>query len=73
MGLEQVTDFSNYTTELMYVLRGLFAYGELDSRPVRYNNVIMWLDSEQRLHRYLYPAIEREDGTNEHWEHGIKI
>lgn len=69
---EQITGFNNYTPEIMCVLRGLFAYEEIDSRPIKYNGVVIWINAEQRLHRMYYPAIEREDGTNEHWEKGIK-
>lgn len=70
--IESITGFKNYTPEAIYVLRGLFANEEIDSRPLKYNGVVIWLDAEQRIHRYTYPAIEREDGHAEYWEKGIK-
>lgn len=69
---EEVTGFENYTPELLYVLRGLFAYEQIDCRPIKYNNVIIWVDAEQRIHRNTYPAIERADGSSEYWTHGVK-
>lgn len=72
MSPEAVTGFQNYTDELIYALRGLFASESIDSRPIRYMDVIIWLDAQERIHRYRHPAVERLDGSIEYWEHGIK-
>lgn len=67
---EMITGFHNYTPEIIYELRGLFAKEKIDSRPMIFNGVVLWLDAEQRLHRCTYPAVERSDGSKEFWEHG---
>jgi hypothetical protein len=67
-----ITGFSNYTDHDIYTLRGMFAYGDLENRPIKYINVVLWLDANQSLHRIGYPAVEREDGSSEYWIHGIK-
>jgi hypothetical protein len=68
----EVTGFKNYTDQLIYDLRGLFGLEIIDSRPVKYENVAIWLDAKQRIHRQGYPAIERSDGSIEFWEHGTR-
>jgi hypothetical protein len=72
MSPDTIEGFHNYTDELLYFLRGLFAHEIIESRPIRYMNVVIWLDAEQRIHRKGHPAVEREDGSCEYWEHGIK-
>jgi len=72
MSPETVTGFKNYTPELIYDLRGLFAHEKINSRPVKYEDVIIWLDADQGMHRDGYPAVEREDGTCEYWIHGTR-
>jgi len=68
----EVTGFENYTPEILYELRGLFASEIIDSRPIKWNNVIVWLDAKERIHRSGFPAVERRDGSCEFWEKGIK-
>ena len=72
MSPEQVSGFANYTPELIHMLRGRFAYEQIDSRPIKYNDVIIWLNADQKIHRHLYPAVERSDGSMEFWENGIQ-
>ena len=54
------------------MLRGRFAYEQIDSRPIKYNDVIIWLNADQKIHRHLYTAVERSDGSMEFWENGIQ-
>ena len=70
MNPETITGFYNYTPEIIYQLRGMFAEEKIDSRPVIFNGVILWVDAQERLHRYTYPAVERADGSKEFWENG---
>lgn len=71
--MKDITGFENYTQEVIYSLRGLFADGKIESRPVRYINVVMWVDGNMKLHRENnLPAIEREDGTREYWIRGVR-
>jgi hypothetical protein len=72
MNPEIITGFYNYTPEIIYQLRGMFAEGKIDSRPMILNGVVLWTDSQQKLHRYHYPAVERKDGSKEFWENGYK-
>lgn len=69
---QNVTGFNNYTNELIRILLGLFVDEEIDSRPIKYDVTIIWLDAEQRIHRHIYPAIERANGHVEYWENGIQ-
>jgi hypothetical protein len=70
--IEETTGFENYTTEIITELRHMFADEKIDSRPIRYIDVIIWLDSEQRMHRKGLPAVERQNNSHEFWEKGIK-
>lgn len=72
MSLQDTVNFQSYTYEIITELRHMFADEKIDSRPVKYKNVIMWIDAEQRLHRQGLPAVEREDGTYEYWEKGVR-
>ena len=72
MAVEPITGFHNYTADVLYTLRGLFASETIDSRPIKLENTIIWLDAEERIHRYGHPAIERADGSFEFWEHGLR-
>jgi len=72
LSLEFIECFNNYTTEVISELRHLFGEEKIDSRPIKYNNVIMWIDAKQRLHRTNGPAVERENGEREYWNHGEK-
>lgn len=73
MNPENITGFYNYTPEIIYQLRGMFAQEKIDSRPVIFNGVILWVDAKERLHRDVYPAVERMDGSKEFWIHGTRI
>lgn len=70
MSLENIFGFDNYTNEMITQLRYLFADGKIDSRPIKCEQTIIWLDMEQRIHRTNGPAIERNDGRSEFWIHG---
>lgn len=71
VSIENITGFKNYTKEIIDELRNMFIDEKIDSRPLKYNDVVMWLDVEQRLHRIGYPAIEKESGNCEYWENGV--
>lgn len=62
--------FENYTIDLIAEMRHKFANEEISSRPVKYGNVVMWLDANEMLHRSDGPAIERASGDVEYWIRG---
>ncbi len=72
MSIEDITGFENYTSEIINQLRHKFGAGETESRPYNFNNVIIWVDGEGRMHRPNGPAVERANGTKEYWIHGVK-
>ena len=69
--LESLTGFENFDMETITLLRHRFGDGIIESRPIKFMDVIIWLDAEQRIHRENnLPAVERKDGSSEFWEHG---
>lgn len=72
MTLQDISGFSNYTPEAITELRHNFADQLIESRPIKYNDVILWVDGLERLHRANGPAVERADGSEEFWVDGVK-
>ena len=70
MPIESIAGFGSYTQEALYELRGLFASGAIDSKPIIINKAVIWIDVTGRMHRLNYPAVERFDGSCEYWEYG---
>lgn len=72
MSPKNIRGFDSYTNEIITELSGMFANEDIESRPIKYNNVIIWLDAKERIHRTDGPAVERADGTVEFWIAGRK-
>ena len=70
---EPLIGFESYDEKTITLLRHRFGVGLISSRPIRFMDVIIWLDEHQRIHRDgNFPAVERKDGSKEYWENGRK-
>lgn len=64
--------FEEYTPEIISGIVTSFIDGHRESRPIKYINVMIWLDDKERIHREDGPAIQRPNGETENWNHGVK-
>ncbi len=71
MSLQDIKGFDKYTPEVITELRHMFGDEIIDSRPIKLNNVVMWVNANEVLHRTNGPAVERADGSCEYWNNGI--
>ena len=67
-----IIGFENYSNETISELKTLFIYEKIESRPIKFNDTVIWLDANQKIHRKKYPAVERLDGSKEYWTHGVR-
>lgn len=70
--MENLSKFNDYDEHILFELRTQFLLSISESRPIRYEQVIIWIDSDQNLHRLDGPAVIRSDGYSEHWINGKK-
>jgi len=61
-----------YTSEQMVAFISDFVDGKSESRPIIFQDVVMWVDENQKLHRENGPAVERNNGQIENWIHGAR-
>jgi hypothetical protein len=72
--MQRITGFDKYDDDALSYLRHLFSREISESRPIKYRDVVIWLDALGRIHRENnLPAIERFDGSSEYWTHGVKV